>query len=92
MCMMSMVHDHYKDLFPSPTYPWPSPSAASVPPIDIEALRNLINDFNAAVAAAKTLDVLMKQPDCVDPEKAELQKRVASLELLVGELLLRTAK
>src|SRR5690242_16295965 len=42
----------------------------------IAELRALIREFREAVAAAKTVDVLTKQPDCEDPEKAKLLERV----------------
>jgi hypothetical protein len=43
-------------------------------------LRTLIDEFRRALEAAKTVDLLTGQPDCVDPEKAKLEERVARLE------------
>lgn len=79
MCVVSMVHDHYLDRFqpyvtPDITISWPPPS------LDLSELRKLIEEFKEAISAAKTIDVLTKQPDCVDPEKARLSARVAELE------------
>lgn len=94
MCVMSMVYDHYRDQFPG----WPSQGGigiGSIPapqsPIDLTAMAKLITEFNAAVSAARQLDVLMKKPDCEDPEKAKLSERVAALEALVKELQGKTA-
>mgnify|MGYP000936591254 CR=1 FL=1 len=53
---------------------------------DVDELRQLIKDFREAVDAAKRIDVLTKQPDCVDPKKATLEERVAALEKRLGEV------
>lgn len=89
MCVVSMVHDHFDPLIPSLgdlTKPWnvePSgPTPFVWPPTPQEAIdyRKLAEAFREAVDAAKTVDLLTKQPDCVDPEKAKLEARVAELE------------
>lgn len=46
----------------------------------IAELRQLVAEFREAVAAAKTLDRLLKQPDCEDLEKKRLEELVAELE------------
>jgi hypothetical protein len=51
-----------------------------VPGLDNELLKELIETFKAAKAAAERADEITGQPDCVDPEKAELLDRVAELE------------
>lgn len=76
MCQYSVVMDHFKPRFD----PFLPPAAPVVDPVGADELRKLIDDFRAALEAAKKLDKLMKQPDCVDPEKAKLVKRVAALE------------
>lgn len=95
MCVMSMVHDHFQDPFkqfdqfiPKPggigSFPYaipPTPGAA-----DLENMSKLVREFKEAVAAAEKLDVLLKQRDCVDPEKVQLQGRVKFLEALVERL------
>jgi hypothetical protein len=48
-----------------------------------EMLKNLIKEFREAVAAAKTIDRLTNQPDCLDPEKGKLEMRVAELEMRI---------
>ncbi len=89
MCTLSMVHDHYDQRIPS----WPNmippwtPSLAQQSVIDLAELRKLIDDFRAAVEAAKTVDRLTGQPDCLDPEKAKLQERVDRLEKIIDALL-----
>lgn len=47
---------------------------------DIDKLEKLIAEFKEAVVLANRLDVLVKKPDCIDPEKAKLITRVAELE------------
>lgn len=83
MCVMSMVMDHYEQRIPTipvTTIPNTPTGAFWYPNIDVAELRKLIDEFKAAVAAAKTIDVLTKQSDCVDPEKQKLEDRVAELE------------
>lgn len=88
MCVMSIVHDHYRDQFPGGMwpplvpnpYPYTPPDNSHPTPEEQERLRQLIKDFREAQEAAAKLDKMMKQPDCVDPEKAKLQERVAELE------------
>lgn len=46
----------------------------------VSDLRMLIDEFRRALEAARTVDRLTGQPDCVDPEKAKLEERVARLE------------
>jgi predicted nucleic acid-binding Zn-ribbon protein len=73
-----MVHNSFEDQFPrSEPFQWPS---LSTPTIDLDRLERLVKDFKDAVKAAELLDRLLKQPDCVDPEKAKLQERVVELE------------
>lgn len=110
MCIVSMVHDHFKKEFepfkrwpqapfepyepyiPMPGPPSPIPYAPNqlapqiVAPGEVEKVRQLIKDFREAVEMALKLDVLTKQPDCIDPEKAQLEKRVAELERIVKSL------
>lgn len=88
MCVISMVMDHYQPLIPeiTPLGPTFGPTAPPIqygwpPSVDLVALRRLIDEFNAAVAAAKTVDKLTGQPDCEDPEKMKLVERVAELEI-----------
>lgn len=91
MCVYSMVMDDYARRFepfeipvmPNPNSLSPSPAPLSfvlLPASQIEELKALIAEFKEAVAAAKTVDRLTRQPDCPDPEKAKLEQRVAELE------------
>ena len=54
---------------------------------DIQRLEKLIQDFHTAVTAAKVVDDLTGQPDCIDPEKAKLIERVELLENVIRVLL-----
>jgi hypothetical protein len=85
MCFISMVMTDYGETMKKyqehvaqhpDTYQWNVPQ----PPAEVAELRKLVEEFKEAVALAKRLDVIMKQPDCVDPEKAKLEARVAELE------------
>lgn len=94
MCVVSMVSDHFMDRIP---YALPQPTIqpgvvemdwtkALRPSVDLEELRKLIAEFKEAMAAAKTVDRLTGQPDCVDPEKAKLEARVEELEKRIAHL------
>jgi hypothetical protein len=88
MCTVSMVYDHFEKQFepykPHDFTQWPTQGQFAHKPSCIEpeiaALKQLIEEFKEALAAAKRLDVLTKQPDCFDPKKATLEERVAELE------------
>jgi len=97
MCVMSMVHDHFAPLIPDPgRTDWVPPSVTTVDLSGlagsvamapaIAELRKLIAEFREAVEAARKVDLLTKQPDCVDPEKAKLEFRVAALEKALDRL------
>ncbi len=91
MCVISMVMDYYKPMFPGPKqqFGW----AITYPPADeVERLRKLIDEFKGAVDAAKKVDALTKQPDCIDPEKAKLLARVAKLEAALAKANKRKAR
>lgn len=97
MCMVSNVYDQWNPWFPQPnTIPppaiYPSPNTNVPPTIQVqgvtvsgEDLRTLIDAFHKAVEAAKAFDAITGQPDCEDPEKAKLEKRVAELEKRLDE-------
>lgn len=95
MCVMSMVHDHFYPIIPTDWRPsvdpvqtidstgaWPFTSFTGVAALraEVAALAKVVADFRAAVEAARTVDALTAQPDCVDPEKARLTDRVDELE------------
>ena len=67
---------------PAPTDPVQGPvdpafQAQVVAALQLAELRSLIDRFERAVAAAKVVDELTGQPDCLDPAKAKLEDRVA---------------
>lgn len=68
-----------------------APKTVNITVDELEKIRSLIKDFHTACEHAAKLDVLMKQPDCVDPEKAKLKEQVVRLEKMVDELLARKA-
>src|SRR5262245_24767074 len=77
MCVLSMVMDYYK------------PKIFNTDEADF---KKLVKDIKEAVDAAKKVDELTGQPDCVDPEKAKLMERVAELEKEVQKLKKKKAK
>ena len=95
MCVVSMVHDHFEPVVPwiEPFDPnggqWP-PVVQPKPAPDLGKalaaldLADLLKEFRELIEAAKLIDIKTKQPDCVDPEKAKLQDRVAELERLLA--------
>lgn len=91
MCVMSMVHDYYQPLIPQrwdwhPLVPFTPSPVQPVQPLDPDALRKLLDDYRKATEAAERVDALTGQPDCVDPEKAKLERRVAELEKRLAQL------
>lgn len=95
MCNVSMIMDTYRPHIPQQWPPNTTPvvqqwklgtPAPPKQPVTADELRELLDSFKAAVAAAQTFDRLTGQPDCVDPEKAELEDRVAALEARLAEL------
>jgi hypothetical protein len=84
-----MVMDQYRPYIP-PYWPYrPAPPLAPadlLPPRDTERLERLLDSFRKALEAAEEFDQVTGQPDCVDPEKAELLKRVAELERRLEEV------
>ncbi len=93
MCVISMVMDHYLPKIPAPSssqWTWieAQPSAKA----EIEELKKVIADFKKAVDAAKKVDALTNQPDCVDPEKAKLLDRVSDLERRIAAVERKTKR
>lgn len=105
MCIVSMVHDHFEPILPkrdfwvqpNPLDPLPGMAAGALPftflptAEEMAEMRKVIAEFREAVAAAKVVDKLTGQPDCVDPEKAKLEERVAALEEKLAALATITA-
>lgn len=94
MCVYSMVHDHFIPKFPntlgpaSPPVPyqpsvepyWPPAPVTKWPELDLDQLEKLIKDWKEAAETAQKVDTRTKQPNCVDPEKEKLSKRIVELE------------
>jgi hypothetical protein len=88
-----MVHDHYSEDF-AKKWPWIAlPAEPTVDPVlqmkdaEIAALKQQIEDYKQALEAAKVVDILTKQPDCVDADKAKLLERINLLERVIDKLL-----
>lgn len=96
MCVMSAVMDQYKVQYkphiPDP-YTWPQqPWQHTIGPSTFELqrqineLKELLESFRKAVDAAEVFDRLTGQPDCIDPEKAQLLDRVNQLEAKIRRI------
>lgn len=98
MCVVSFVHDYYEDKIPkiepyTPYVPpttgdgivWPPKLTFSPPALDLRELNALIHEFKRLLENAREIDDKTGQPDCVDPEKAKLQDRIAELEKLIAQ-------
>lgn len=95
MCVMSMVYDHYQPLFPQDRpSPWRNPAVEPTFPLQpvhhlteekARSLLEVIEAFNRAREAAKVVDELTGQKDCVDPKKQSLDRRVERLEKMLAD-------
>ncbi len=91
---MSLVMQEFEPHIPRPQEIWPEknpewPYLETTNPIirfDPVQLKELLDAFHAAVKAAEVFDRITGQPDCVDPEKAKLEERVAELEAKLSEV------
>jgi hypothetical protein len=90
MCFVSQTFDQWQPYIPypvttnpillnSPTFTTTYPTSHPIT-LTPEQLVELLSAFHKAVESARILDQLTNQPDCEDPVKAELLKRVAELE------------
>lgn len=96
MCVVSMIHDYFEPRIPDPNsiggIDWSHVKIETSTPTStsdewaraVADLRTLIDEFRRALEAAKTVDRLTGQPDCVDPDKAKLEARVAMLEAIIA--------
>lgn len=99
MCVVSMVGDHYSDIFkPQPWFEpikqWPSPNDAKlleyVTRAEFEALKRQVEEMKALLLRAKEYDERNNEPHCEMEDKVALLKRVAeavgvSLEDVFGK-------
>jgi hypothetical protein len=88
MCVYSMVFDHYDKLIPYPTSQRQDfdNDRLWIPAISQLDLEKIIKEFGEAAEAAKVVDRLTDQPDCEDPDKAKLLKRIDELEARISEI------
>lgn len=54
------------------------------PIISLKDFRDLVDEFRRLIEAAKEIDRITGQPDCLDPEKAKLEDRVKQLEAIIA--------
>ena len=104
MCIVSMIHDHYNDwyhkhwpwnvpkIIPPVIRPAPQPRPTPLTDDEIQELLDKGKEYRDAIKKAKQLDELTSQPDCEDPEKAALEKRVEALEEELRKIKLSRAK
>lgn len=100
MCIVSNVYDDFNKRFPTSPwevpriepYTWPNPNETIADDISkslqkqLEEAKKFIEQFREAKELAKRLDILLNQPDCVDPDKAKLEKRIEELEKRLDEV------
>ena len=89
MCTVSMVGDHYRDLwqpkpwFPNvPAMPFPSVPATGTPEIsraEFEELKRQVAEMKELLKRAKEYDARNNEPDCEIDEKMDLLRKVAKL-------------
>jgi hypothetical protein len=91
MCIYSMVIDHFEPLIPWPKrdLTWPPQQEQTTSPLtpeQVKMLEEILGQFKKAADAAKIVDDLTGQKDCVDPEKEKLLTRVAELEKQIAKM------
>lgn len=91
MCSVSMIGDHYRDMWePKPWYPGPAvpmPTRMSTvfyPPPEItraefDDLKRQVSEMVELLKRAKKYDADSGQPDCEMDEKMDLLRKVAKL-------------
>ena len=69
MCVVSMIHDHYRHTTPKDfdIQQWPTGPVWDMP---------RWSEYQELLRKAREYDKLTGQPDCEDPKKAEFEKRV----------------
>lgn len=86
MCALSFVMEQWSPWVPQPAQQWPSQIGWTEPQPQVaedatnEYVREMLDSLEKAMEAARKLDELTGQPDCVDPDKAKLLNRVEELE------------
>lgn len=75
-------------LQPQPLLPFPVQPVVppQIPPAQWADLGEVIRQFREALGAARVVDRLTGKPDCEDPEKAALLRKVELLEERVRQL------
>lgn len=88
MCAVSMVGDHYRDMWePRPWFPGVlpntfSPQAHTYPPIsrsEFDELKRQVSEMRDLLKRAKDYDERTGQPDCEMDEKMDFLRKVAKL-------------
>lgn len=88
MCAVSMVADHYNDLWKQqqwqqqwqmPTVVSPWPLASTVTREEFDELKRQVEEMKTLLMRAKDYDDRTDQPDCESAEKFELIRRIAEL-------------
>lgn len=88
MCTVSMVGDHYNQLFrqnpiihswPNTVGPTQTTITEYVPRHEFEQLKRQVEEMKALLARAKEYDARNGEPDCEIEEKMDVLRRVAKL-------------
>ena len=85
MCTVSMVADHYRDMFvpkpwfPKPGVPWHVSPPSAVSREEFDELKRQVSEMAELLKRAKIYDERNNEPDCEIEEKMELLRKVARL-------------
>ena len=82
MCTVSMVGDHYKDIFqPKPWFPQPGQTfpVAPVSRHEFDELKRQVEEMKSLLKRAKEYDERNDEPHCEVEEKMEVLRMVAKL-------------
>jgi len=90
MCVVSMVHDSFHPrirpwvervvpMSPEPFHPQRLAPEIDLSPDELRTIRKILDDYKKANAAARVVDDLTGQPDCIDEEKQAMAREIEEL-------------
>lgn len=77
MCVVSMIHDHFRDRYPLPDY---------LRDLDDGWIKIRWEEYQELLRKAREYDARTNQPNCEDPKKAEFEKQVKATLIRKGVL------
>lgn len=80
MCVVSMVGDHYRDMWQEkPWISYPVAAPAEISRTEFEELKRQVLEMKELLKRAKMYDEKNNEPECEIAEKMELLRKVAKL-------------